>query len=188
MADRDMRIGIRIDISISIRPLTTKFGKQVHLQDLTQMILIKQVPVASHVKLMRQTKNISTIRVPMATKLGRIVTLLGFCYQRYMTLWSRDFARSRDKQKSYLHCQSANGHQTWQIGNLPWLTYACEVTRTFDLVILQDHVTNCNHYISTIRVPVTNKVGRMVTYLDEFRPIKSHDPLILWVFWEQVSN
>ena len=72
--DRDMRIRIRIDISISIRPLTTKFGKQVHLQDLTQMILIKQVPVVWHVKIMRQTKNISTIRVPMATKLGRIVT------------------------------------------------------------------------------------------------------------------
>ena len=29
------RIDIRIDISISIRPMITKFGKQVHLQDLT---------------------------------------------------------------------------------------------------------------------------------------------------------
>ena len=36
---------IRTDISISIKPITTKFGKQVHLQDLTQIRLIKQVLV-----------------------------------------------------------------------------------------------------------------------------------------------
>ena len=39
------RIDIIIDISNSIRPMTTKFGKQVHLQGLTQMRLIKQVLV-----------------------------------------------------------------------------------------------------------------------------------------------
>ena len=32
-----VRIDIRIDISISIRPAITKFDKQVHLQDLIQM-------------------------------------------------------------------------------------------------------------------------------------------------------
>ena len=42
-----VKIDIRIDISISIRPMTTKFGKQVHLQDLTQMRLIKQVLLTS---------------------------------------------------------------------------------------------------------------------------------------------
>ena len=36
---------IRIDISLSIRPVITKFGKQVHLQDFTQLRLIKQVLV-----------------------------------------------------------------------------------------------------------------------------------------------
>ena len=36
-----MRIDIRIDISISIRPMITKFDKKVHLQDLAQMRLIK---------------------------------------------------------------------------------------------------------------------------------------------------
>ena len=39
------RTDIIIDISNSIRPMTTKFGKQVHLQGLTQMRLIKQVLV-----------------------------------------------------------------------------------------------------------------------------------------------
>ena len=42
-----LRIDIIINISISIRPMITKFGKQVHLQDLTQMRLIKQVLVTS---------------------------------------------------------------------------------------------------------------------------------------------
>ena len=43
--DIHVRSDIRIDISISIRPITTKFGRQVPLQDLTQMRLIKQVLV-----------------------------------------------------------------------------------------------------------------------------------------------
>ena len=36
-----VRIDIRIDISISIRSMTTKFGKQVHVGELTQMRLIE---------------------------------------------------------------------------------------------------------------------------------------------------
>ena len=41
------RINIRIDMSISVRPITTKFGKQVYGQDLTQMRPIKQLLVMS---------------------------------------------------------------------------------------------------------------------------------------------
>ena len=42
-----VKIDIRIDISISIRPMTIKFGRQIHLEqkELTQMRLIKQVLV-----------------------------------------------------------------------------------------------------------------------------------------------
>ena len=73
-----VRIDIRIDISISIRPMTTKFDKQVYLQDLPQMRLIKQVLVTSlrqdHVTTLKHS--ISATRVPMATKLGRMVTYL----------------------------------------------------------------------------------------------------------------
>ena len=36
-----VRTDIRIDISISIRFMTTKFGKQVHVGELTQMSLIE---------------------------------------------------------------------------------------------------------------------------------------------------
>ena len=41
------RIDIRIDISISTRPVTTKLGKQVHLQELSQMKLTKKMLVTS---------------------------------------------------------------------------------------------------------------------------------------------
>ena len=41
------RIDIGIDISISIRPMTTRFRKQVHREELTQRRVIKQVLVTS---------------------------------------------------------------------------------------------------------------------------------------------
>ena len=41
-----VRIDIRIYISISLKPMT-EFGKQIHLGELAQMRLIKQVPVTS---------------------------------------------------------------------------------------------------------------------------------------------
>ena len=43
-----------------------------------------------------------------------------------------------------------------------------------------DHVRNQKHYISTIRVAVTSKLGRMVSYLNGLLPIKSNDTLITW--------
>ena len=42
-----IRNDIRIDISISIRPLNTKFDKEVDLKELTYMRLIKQELVTS---------------------------------------------------------------------------------------------------------------------------------------------
>ena len=52
--DIHIKIYIKIDVSISIRPTTSRFGKQVHLQDLTEMSLIRHVLVTSlrqdHVK------------------------------------------------------------------------------------------------------------------------------------------
>ena len=45
--DIHVRSDIIIDISISVRPMITKFVKQVHLQHLPQMRLIKQVLVTS---------------------------------------------------------------------------------------------------------------------------------------------
>ena len=42
-----VRIDIRIFISIFTRPMTTKFVKVVHLEELTQMRLIKQILMTS---------------------------------------------------------------------------------------------------------------------------------------------
>ena len=42
------------------------------------------------------------------------------------------------------------------------------------------HVANVKYTISSTRVPLANKLGMMVTYLDRLLPITSYDPLISW--------
>lgn len=78
--------------------MTTKFGSQLHLGELTRM-----------------GPNLSTTRVPMATKLGRI-DLACYYYndQCYSTLWPRCLVGLRDKLKLQLHYHDANGHLAWQ--------------------------------------------------------------------------
>ena len=71
-----VRTDIRTDISISIRPMITKFGEQLHLKNLTQVKVIKQALVT----LLRQNYvtsldyYISTTTVSLATKLSKMVT------------------------------------------------------------------------------------------------------------------
>ena len=47
-------------------------------------------------------------------------------------------------------------------------------------MVLQGHVTKKAHYISTTRVPMATKLGRMVIYLDGILSLKSKNPLITW--------
>ena len=47
LEDTHVKIDKRIDISISVTLKTTKFEKHLHLQELTQMSLIRQVMVTS---------------------------------------------------------------------------------------------------------------------------------------------
>lgn len=42
-----VRLDMGINVTISIRPMTNKFGRQVHLEKLTQMRLIKQLLVTT---------------------------------------------------------------------------------------------------------------------------------------------
>ena len=49
---------------------------------------------------------------------------------------------------------------------------------SFDHMFLQAHATNKTHCISTTRVPMATKLGRMMTYLDGLQLIKPYDPLI----------
>ena len=62
--------------------------------------------------------------------------------------------------------RSVYDHQTWQDGKLLWLAPTHKVTQPFDHVVLKDHMTNQNYYIST-------------KYNKEF-PIMLLDPLIMW--------
>ena len=72
-------------------------------------------------------------------------------------------SKSRDKLKTYFLYQSLYGHQTWQGSNLPWWALAHKVTGTFNYMVLQCHITNWNHYISTSTVSMATKLGRIVT-------------------------
>ena len=88
--------------------------------------------------------------------------------------------------KTYLHYHNAYGHQIWQGGDLAWGAPTHKVTRTFYHAIFRNHVANENHFLSTTRVPVATKLGRMVTHLDGLLTIKSHDPLIIYLHQHSV--
>ena len=93
-----VRIDIRIDISISIRPMTTKFDKQVYLQDLPQMRLIKQV-------LVRSRDNLKAFYLYYQSAYGHQTWQDGNlpwyapAHKVHMTLWSRGLVRLSDKLK-----------------------------------------------------------------------------------------
>ena len=158
-----VRNDIWTDIPISIRPMTTKFGKQAHLQDLTQMRLMKQVQVTW----LRQNQWLTKNMLPLPKCLGLpnlagcYLTLMGSCLQSQMTLWSRDITICYDKIKPlYLHYQSAFDYQTCQDGNLPSSACVYKITWPFDQVVLYDHVTNWNCFISTTTEPMATNLAK----------------------------
>ena len=75
-----------------------------------------------------KTKNISTIRVLMATKPGRMLTYLDRLLPIKTWCFTRGRARSRDMSSLYINFHRACGHQTWQDDNLPWWDPTCKVT------------------------------------------------------------
>ena len=105
-----------------------------------------------------------------------------------MTIWSRDLSRSRDKLKPlYFHYHIAYGHRTWWDGNISWMDPNHKVTQHSVHFVLQSHVRNKNHYISSTRVPMATKRGTMVAYFERLLTIKSFYALITWfckVTWQ----
>ena len=104
----------------------------------------------------------------MATKLGRMVTYS----EGLPPVKSNDPLITWKQTKNIPQLLSGYGHQALQGGNLPARAHT-----------LQDGNLPSRaptHYISASRVPMTTKLGKMVTYLDGLLPIKSHDPLIAW--------
>ena len=141
--DIHVRIYIRIDISISIGAVTTTFGDEVHLEELTLMILIKQVLKKSS----RQDHNyISTTRVPMVTKLSHGCDF---------PWWVSNHKATKPFKKVVM----------WEnVRLLPII-----LIRPFGHVVLLDHITSYSHYISTTTMPMAITLGRKVT-LNSFYP------------------
>ena len=119
-----VRTDIRIDISVSIRPMTTKFGKVVDLGKLPQVRLIQQTWCYAwwrhHVKM--TWKKPVIFPLPQCLWLPNLagwwIALSGFYTQYYSALYSRGLARSRDKLKTfYLYYQSTYGHENWHDGD-----------------------------------------------------------------------
>ena len=104
---------IKIDMSICISRMTTKFGEEVPLEELTQIKLIKQMLVTS--------LPLSTTRLLMASKLGRIVPYVDgvppINAHDPLIMWSCEI--TWQIKTLYLHCRSANRYQTWQDSDYP---------------------------------------------------------------------
>ena len=94
----------------------------------------------------------------------------------------------------YLRYHNACGHQTRQNGSLQWEASAHKITWPSKQMVLRDHVTNWNHYISTISVsgyqtcqdgnlPWSSIMAcyeRIVTCLEGLTHINLMDPLVKW--------
>ena len=82
-----------------------------------------------------------------------------------MTLWSRGLVKSRDKLKLlHLHYYNTYGYQTYQIKELPWEASTHKVTRPTGYMVLGNHVTDLNHFISTVFM--ATKLVKLKTHLE----------------------
>ena len=69
------------------------------------------------------------------------------------------------------------GYQIWQCGNKQWGVPFHNVTRSFDHVVLQDHVKYFSYCITTYARLVTTNLGKNVTcYIRNFN-LLSHTTL-----------
>ena len=92
--------------------------------------------------------------------------------QSSMTLSSRCLVRSQDKLKPlYLQCNIK-----WQCDDLPWGASIHKVQWAYYHVVLRNHVTNDNHYISTTIIYRNTKLDRVMTHLKGLLLKKSQDP------------
>ena len=105
-----------------------------------------------------------TTRVAMTTKLGRMVVHLdGLLSIKYRDSLITSFVIAHDKLKPlclYYHC--TYGQHFCFNGDLHWGAPNQKVIQCFVHMVLQDHVKNQNHYISTTRAFLANKLGRMI--------------------------
>ena len=80
----------------------------------------------------------STTRVPWQD--GDLLRCAPVYKVKGSSLWSHGLVRSCNKLKPlYLQYHNANGHQTWQDGNLPWQAPTHKVAWPFDHEVLKDY-------------------------------------------------
>ena len=119
---------------------------------------------------------IYTAAIPMAIKLGRVITYGKKTPQtksRYPLIKC-----CRDKCKTlYLHFHNIYGHQTWQRGNLWWRDPNFKVMWPFDYVVTWQMKKIL--YLSFLNT-YGHETRKSDTYGLKIPHIKLHDPLITW--------
>ena len=148
-----------------------------------------------------QNRHISTTKIPIATKLGRVVTYHG----GLPPIKSRDLLATCFSQITWqikpivsplLQCLwSPKLAGLWQAtpiksSYLTWRPPTHDVTWPFDDVVLWNNVSNWSHYISITTVLVSTKLGRVLSYLKGLPPVKSHGSWVKWsckIMW-QIKN
>ena len=83
--------------------------------------------------------------------------------------------------KIYLHWLHVYGDQTWQSGHLSWRVSIHKDAWPFSHMVLQDHVPNQDHWISTTTTFMANKLGRVETDKEEHQRKKLHGTLITYL-------
>ena len=81
------------------------------------------------------------------------------------TIWCFEYVVLQTNKITSFHHQYHGfyDYQTWHDGHLPW---AAQIHKVTEPMVLQDHITNWNHYLSNSAVPVTTKITKFVTWLD----------------------
>lgn len=126
----------------------------------------------------RACKHISVTTMPMATRLGRVVT-----YHGWLPPIKLHGPLIRWSVTNWNHCPhycNAFGHQAWQGGDIQWGFATHKITWSFNHVTYWGHRKNYTRYISTCTRPMGSKLGNLVTYHERLLPINSNDSLITW--------
>ena len=178
-----VRIDISIDIFIFIKPMINKFSREVHLQDLTQMRLIKQVLVTFNVKITWQTKNIVK-HISLLTEFlgtpGRMITyfdgLLAIRSHDPWIMWSCEITW---QTKLYIYVY---GHQTWQDGNLSWWIPAYKVMTFWSrgLDRLRDQLKSLHLHYHSVYGHQTWQDGNLPWWARTHKATWPIDHVILW--------
>ena len=118
-------------------------------------------------KIMWQTKNIIsplTKRVPMITKLGRLVTYLKELLPLEL-INTKTTVTSQKMMGSHLY----NHKSLWSYG------------------LARSHDKLNPLYFSTTIMPIDTKLNKMTTSRERLPPLKQHDPLIMWPTWGHMA-